>query len=409
MALTLASRPNARDLVCERLRPLEMLACDTAPSHIDTSSPDQAVLSTKVMRDLFQSPVSLIANKTLRNNTTSSFDANHHLWPLPQPIVAARAWMHHVAPGHDDAAALSRSILHPPGYQVPTRHYETAVMRCISLLRMQKAVQTADYYWDLISSPAHFFVHANIGSVAIDPDQYNRFGIGLRPSEIGLHTVTRRYLSLISSRLLPFSLTCQELVKVQQRQAALPIRLKWMTAGDDGVDQGGVAQEFFQEVAGELAQAPLYLLQESEEDSGFSWINPGACDPSRLDAFECLGAMMGLAVHNSFVLPVRFPLVFYQALQQRSAELSWEQSLIEGWPRKVQGLQNFLSTPLDDAGLPHVFEVGLPAKPRPLDAEGSDGVDDPCRWGIGIDIARHREYCQGMSTMEEPADTFPCS
>lgn len=311
---------------------------------------------------------------------------SHNLWPLPHPLVMARAWANigeRTKGGKIKAARqVSKKILQPFGYQTPTSQYQAAVVRTISLLRMQKAVQKADYHFDLIISPPQFFVNTNIGSLDLNREQQSALGVTRAISRYGLHSIVRRHLALQSSRLAPFAMVCDELSRVQKRQSVLPVRVKWMSLGDEGVDQGGVAQELFQEIAAEVSQPPLHLFTESEEGSGFIYINPGAGDPERLNAFECFGAMMALAIHNGFMLPVHLPLIFYEILQEqihptKRTGPGWRlEYLEEAWPKKAKSLELMLEQSINDAAISYAFEVDLPVKPGSLDGYE---VDEPPR------------------------------
>lgn len=105
-ALTLASQPNAQDLLCSGIRTLDVLANATGPATTDPNSPEQAVVLTSVMNELFEEPLSSLLLIPLSDPTKESSDLvvaagkglsalSQHFWPLPHPLVMAKAWIYH--------------------------------------------------------------------------------------------------------------------------------------------------------------------------------------------------------------------------------------------------------------------------------------------------------------------------
>ena len=165
-----------------------------------------------------------------------------------------------------------------------------------------------------------------------------------------MHHVSRRWLTLQSSRIAPFTTTCRSLYYVHR--PTLPLRVQWQTFTEEGIDQGGVAQEFFQEVLKELFQYPYNLFCETEEGTGLYWPSVAALDTGRREAFWCFGVLMGLAIHNGFTLPVQFPEMFYRRLLDfdcwdRGVErtIEWVR---EGWPSKSRGFQWLMDNPASE-------------------------------------------------------------
>ncbi|KAL9053570.1 MAG: hypothetical protein Q9162_004667, partial [Coniocarpon cinnabarinum] len=395
-ALTVASQPDAEKFLCETLWGRRSYAIDSTPERIDNNNLEQVVFSTRVMSDLFEKPLSNDRDDEWSEELTSErvttlARGRQDLWPLGLPLNTARVWTKHLEETYPNTVRaryrLANAIIRPYGHEKPTPQYEAALIRAISMLRMQRAVQKADFHWDLVLSPPRFFMSENVGALRLNSQSEDLLGVTMRPSQIGLHSVTRRYVGILASRLAPLAMACDELQRVQKRQMLLPLRFRWTSLGDVGIDNGGVAQDFFQEVAAEVSQAPCHLFQESEEGSGLSWFNPAACDMDRLEVYEVFGAIMGLAIHNGFVLPVRLPLVFYELLHRRDPEeVEPTLSLLqEGWPQKFQALQNMLDSSIDGAGIPAVFETGLPAWPQPLNADEYQ-TDTAEAWSISIPV-----------------------
>ena len=204
----------------------------------------------------------------------------------------------------------------------------------------------------------------------------------------------------------------------------LPLRVKWLTLGDDGFDQGGVSQEFFHEIATEVSEPPLFLFHESEENSGFRWINPAAVNSTRLSAFECLGVMMGLAVHNGYIMPLGLPKVFYKLLLNFKYSVCL-QDIEEGWPRKYQSLRNLLRDEiLDEYGISNVFELEVPGTMEDVNEEVSDEEDtevqeegceipstSPVRLGFDMTLHRSRlndrRHAWSLSLVQRFIEEYP--
>ena len=208
MALTLASQPNAQDLLCFLMRPIENLARQT-PGRVDPRSLEQAVVSNKVISNLFAderetsscSPNDVLDSTKgcsksdcpgLTDGGNAPVSANQQfLWPLPQPLSTAKAWMSHVqqaVPHTHDTKNLARrslDILKPCGYQDPTAHDLATTVRAICLLRMQNAVETADYHWGLIRRPPDFFINAHFGSLPLSDYLGRTLGVTRETSPSG--------------------------------------------------------------------------------------------------------------------------------------------------------------------------------------------------------------------------------
>jgi ubiquitin-protein ligase E3 A len=93
----------------------------------------------------------------------------------------------------------------------------------------------------------------------------------------------------------------------------LPRRLRVRFLGEDGLDAGGVSREYFYLLA-TLIFSPDYGLFRLV--NGYYWFAPSAPGESpEVGRMRMLGSLVGLAVNNGVVLPIRFPLVLYQKLR----------------------------------------------------------------------------------------------
>ncbi|KAK8875786.1 Ubiquitin-protein ligase E3A [Tritrichomonas musculus] len=105
----------------------------------------------------------------------------------------------------------------------------------------------------------------------------------------------------------------------RQNPANFLKKLRVEFEGESAVDAGGPSREF------------LYLITESlfSPDYGmftvvnnkYHWFNQFSFEGNR--AFYLIGAIIGLAIHNSIVLPIRFPLVVYKKLLYPSKMLTY--------------------------------------------------------------------------------------
>ncbi|KAL1919135.1 uncharacterized protein VTP21DRAFT_2517 [Calcarisporiella thermophila] len=116
-------------------------------------------------------------------------------------------------------------------------------------------------------------------------------------------------------------------------------QLKVQFVGEEGVDEGGVQKEFFQLVVREMFDRKYGMFKQNEE-SRLSWFyaNPFD-DESALDEYRLVGRMIGLAIYNSVILNVNFPLCLYKKLMNQPVGLD---DLSQLDPTLGRGLQQLL-------------------------------------------------------------------
>jgi hypothetical protein len=87
------------------------------------------------------------------------------------------------------------------------------------------------------------------------------------------------------------------------------LRIKF--EGEEGIDAGGVAKEFFQLVSEELfdVSSSLWTKRFGED---ITWFNSDCTWDD--EGFERAGQIVGLAIYNSVLLDVQFPNAFYRKL-----------------------------------------------------------------------------------------------
>lgn len=192
-ALTILARvPDAQSLICSSLlsSPDRNLPTLT-PGRTDPSSFLQAFVSSKEINALFE------GERKTRDPNLSKLLHNDHIlcedkavWPLPHPQVTASAWMHYVVSPRQSQTEIDYEqmvdfIFRPPGYELPSARYEASVVRAISLFKMQKAVEHADYHFDLLVRPPGFVLDQKLAALPTD-HHAPELGITRNASTVGV-------------------------------------------------------------------------------------------------------------------------------------------------------------------------------------------------------------------------------
>jgi hypothetical protein len=132
----------------------------------------------------------------------------------------------------------------------------------------------------------------------------------------------------------------------QKRELMRPLRVRLgKDEGEDGLDHGGVQQEFFRLVFAE-AFRPDYGMFTVDPTTRMTWFQPGSFEP--LYRFEALGILMSLAVYNGITLPLTFPLAFYRKLL--GLKVKKLDQITDGWPALSNGLKSLLDWSEGDVG-----------------------------------------------------------
>ena len=132
----------------------------------------------------------------------------------------------------------------------------------------------------------------------------------------------------------------------ERQELMRPLRVRLgKDEGEDGLDHGGVQQEFFRVVFAE-ALKPDYGMFAIDNTTRMTWFQPGSFEP--LYRFEALGILMSLAVYNGLTLPVTFPIAFYRKLLDLKVKKL--EHIVDGWPDLTRGLQTLLDWTEGDVG-----------------------------------------------------------
>ncbi len=108
------------------------------------------------------------------------------------------------------------------------------------------------------------------------------------------------------------NLVADALAQVQSKPTEVlkkPLKIKFV--GEEGIDAGGVKKEFFQLVIRHILD-PNYGMFVYNDARRTFWFNLSSQDMS--PEFGLVGTMLGLAIYNSVILDLPFPLVVYKKL-----------------------------------------------------------------------------------------------
>ncbi|KAK6346509.1 hypothetical protein TWF696_006634 [Orbilia brochopaga] len=143
--------------------------------------------------------------------------------------------------------------------------------------------------------------------------------------------------------------TLDQLVGRELRECLRPLKVRFLDVGEEGVDHGGVQQEYFRLLWEEVTRGE-YGCFTTDERTRISWFSIVTLEP--MHKFELLGLLVGLAVYNGVTLPVSFPLVVYRKLLGWQIELD---DLADGWPELVKGMRQLLEWKEEDGDVADVF------------------------------------------------------
>ncbi|KAJ3117572.1 putative E3 ubiquitin-protein ligase [Phlyctochytrium bullatum] len=132
------------------------------------------------------------------------------------------------------------------------------------------------------------------------------------------------------------------LMQLQSRHIDFKKKLHIHFVQEEGVDAGGLTKEWFLLLVRELFD-PLYGMYAFDEDSNLCWFNPATFENN--EEYRLVGIIVGLAIYNSIILDVHFPLACYKKLLGRPVGLE-DLKLFK--PAFGRGLQQLLDYDGDD-------------------------------------------------------------
>ncbi|QDS72473.1 hypothetical protein FKW77_009875 [Venturia effusa] len=113
----------------------------------------------------------------------------------------------------------------------------------------------------------------------------------------------------------------------------LKVRMGMGDGGEEGVDHGGVSQEFFRLVFEKAISPEAGLFITTDPQVNMTWFQPLSLEP--LQTYELLGLLVGLAVYNGITVSMSFP----DALYKKLLGLQDDRRIDDGWPTLLKSLQ----------------------------------------------------------------------
>jgi len=134
--------------------------------------------------------------------------------------------------------------------------------------------------------------------------------------------------------------TARQIMSKGPQDLQRPLKVKF--AGEEGVDEGGVAREYFRLLGQQLFSVNEYGMFKCDSDSRYLWFDPMSPmdSPEDLKDLEVAGTVLGLAVYNNLPgLDVSFPLALFKKLKDISVSI---EDLRMVFPSQAASLQAVL-------------------------------------------------------------------
>jgi hypothetical protein len=338
--------PSAPAIITEWLRTLFMKSWDGNPE-ISRSSSEGGVVQILSVLHRERTRLGLASEDFYTPFLSERLD------PLEMPVQ----WMARV-PNNKTLHLLSYSFLFPPSALV-------IYFRALNYSAMSK------YYEAALTTTKHVYQTA-FGAMGIQDD------VGLIPR---LRTSMTTYFVLVIRRDNILTDALNQLWRREKRELMRPLKVQMgMDEGEEGLDHGGVQQEFFRLLMAE-ALDPSYGMFTTESRTRCSWFQPCSWEP--LYKFELLGLLMSLAVYNGLTLPVNFPIAFYRKLL--GLKVKHLDHIRDGWPELTRGLEELLCWNEGDVAdiFMRTYEFGFEAFGR-VETVDMEKVDRDAPWPVSL-------------------------
>ncbi|EYE95231.1 HECT domain protein [Aspergillus ruber CBS 135680] len=232
--------------------------------------------------------------------------------PLEMPVE----WLGTMSNNNKTMHLLSHSFLFPPPALV-------IYFRALNYSVMSK------YYESAMTTTRHVTQTA-FGAIHVNDD------VSLLSR---MKTSMSTYLVLVVRRDNVVTDALNQLWRREKRELMRPLKVQMgMDEGEEGLDHGGVQQEFFRVLMAE-ALHPSYGMFTVDPRTRISWFQPCSLEP--LYKFELLGLLLSLAVYNGLTLPVNFPIAFYRKLL--GLKVKRLDQIQDGWLELAKGLEGLLT------------------------------------------------------------------
>lgn len=261
------------------------------------------------------------------------------------PVTMPREWTTFV-PNKKTVHLLDYPYLFTPATLV-------TYFRAINFSNMNLAYETAKAAYGLMNTAKagnHELVH---------PLRWGKL-------ERHMSTATTQFLMLDIRRTDVLMDTFNEIWRREERELMRPLKLRLgEDGGEEGLDSGGVQQEFFGLAIAE-ALNPDYGMFDFllivilltipgtftvDDRTKMTWFQPGSPEP--LWKFELIGTIVSLAVYNGLTLPVTFPRALYRKLLDQ--EVTELHHIEDGWPDLASGLTTLLEWNETDGTVEDIF------------------------------------------------------
>ncbi|XP_034829545.1 probable E3 ubiquitin-protein ligase HERC4 isoform X1 [Maniola hyperantus] len=149
-----------------------------------------------------------------------------------------------------------------------------------------------------------------------------------------------QFLNLTVSRNHLVRDTMLQISNHDTSQLKKPLRVEFV--GEEAEDAGGVKKEFFMLLLKEIFD-PVYGMFKQSEETNMIWFSNNPFEDDVM--YYLIGAIYGLAIYNSIIIYVPFPLVLYKKLLGECVMLD---DLSDLYPTLANSLKSLLEYPDED-------------------------------------------------------------
>lgn len=304
--------PHAAALTVEWLRTLLLKEWDGKPETTKSGPVGGAI---QILASMYKDRVRLGLHP---EDFHTSF-LSERLDPMEMPIE----WLE-VVPNNKTIHLLSYSFLFPPSALV-------TYFRALNYTTMSKTYESA------MTTSRHVTQTAFSQTIPV----YDDVNLLAR-----LKTSMSTYLVLSVRREDVVTDALDQLWRREKRELMRPLKVQMgMQEGEEGIDHGGVQQEFFRVLMAEVLD-PAFGLFTTDPKTRISWFQPCSLEP--LYRFELLGLLTSLAIYNGLTLPVNFPIALYRKLL--GLKVKKLDHIRVGWEDLAKGLDDLLAWDDGDVG-----------------------------------------------------------